>query len=374
MTYTVLNNFCITLGVAPVHKPTFYSYMRGETNVREGWNAKAVRQGVRYCDLAIDTVMRSGKPVTLMVDGRYDSARSAQHCTVTTIEYDTRLVVDVHTLRPKTEGKASTQLEVPAVVRLLRGLLSRGLKIRCIVSDDFAALSPQLERLGIEWQKDCHHKVKNVRKALRKALKVPKKLNNPHQCVSEAQLLEFTKRELLDVLSNRFGPGCLTQKEERLKKSDFVGVVLKKMYPYGTTTNEQSLIVDPNGVTDFHVHEAGLWFLRAAELCRDEGGDSVSLHNDIMMIAEHWAGDHLRCMGDKELLCGRGGGPTRLPLYTRDDPVYDIIRRTLGRHCSTTVCSYYTEFRHTSAVETFQGRSSSTRRSPCTSRSRMSRV
>ncbi|GBG87568.1 hypothetical protein CBR_g45626 [Chara braunii] len=296
MTYTVLNDFCIALGVAPVHKPTFYSCMRGEPNVHEGWNAKVVRQGVRYSDLAIDTVMRSGRPVTFMVDGRYDSARSAHHCTVTAIECDTRLVVGVHTLRPKKEGKASNQLEVPAVVRLLRGLLSRGLKIRCVVSDDCAALGPQLERLGIKWQKDCHHKVKNIRKALRKVvkLKVPKKLNNRHQCVSKSQFMQFTKKELLDALTDRFGPG-------------------------------------------------------------DEGGDFVTLHNDVMMIADHWAGDHSRCVADRELLCSKAGGPSRLPLYTHNDPVYDIIRHTLGRHCSTTVCSYYTKFRHTSTVETFQG-------------------
>ncbi|GBG88124.1 hypothetical protein CBR_g46613, partial [Chara braunii] len=182
MTYTILNDFCIALGVAPVHKPTFYSCMRGEPNVREGWNAKVVRQGVRYCDLTIDKVMGSGRPVTLMVDGRFDSARSAQHCNVTVIECDTRLV-----------------------------------------------------------------------------------------------------------------------------------------------------------------------------LCRDEGGDFVTVHNDIMMIADHWARDHSRCVADRELLCSKAGGPSRLPPYTHDDLVYDIIRQTLGRHCNTTVCSYYTEFRHTSTVETFQG-------------------
>ncbi|GBG63501.1 hypothetical protein CBR_g38569 [Chara braunii] len=356
-TYTVLNDFCIAFGVAPVHKPTFYSCMRGEPNVHEGCNAKVVRQSVRYCDLAIDTVMRLGRPVTWMVDGRYDSARSAQHCTVTAIECDTRLVVGVHTLRPKNEGKASNQLEVPAVVRLLRGLLSRGLKIRCVVSDDCAALGPQLERLGIEWQKDCHHKVKNIRKALRKVvtLKVPKKLNNPHQCMSESQFMQFTKQELLDALTDRFGPGSLTTKEERLKKSDFVALVMSKMYPYGTMKNNKSLVVDADGVTELHMHEVGHWFLRASQLCRDEGGDFVTLHNDVMMIADHWAGDHSRCVADRELLCSKAGGPSRLPLYTHDDPVYDIIRQTLGRHCSTTVCSYYTEFRHTSTVETFQG-------------------
>ncbi|GBG71332.1 hypothetical protein CBR_g8754 [Chara braunii] len=318
MTYTVLNDFCIAFGVAPVHKPTFYSCMRGEPNVCEGWNAKVVRHSVRYCDLAIDTVMRSGRPVTLMVDGRYDSARSAQHCSVTAIECDTRLVVGVHTLRPKNEGKASNQLEVPAVVRLLRGLLSRGLKIRCVVSDDCAALGPQLERLGIEWQKDSHHKVKNIRKAFRKVVTLPRKLNNPYQCVSESQFMQFTKKELLDALTDRFGPGSLTAKEERLKKSDFVALVMSKMYP-------------------------------------DEGGDFVTRHNDVMMIADHWAGDHTRCVADREFLCSKAGGPSRLPLYTHDDPVYDIIRQTLGRHCSTTVCSYYTEFCHTSTVETFQG-------------------
>ncbi|GBG77957.1 hypothetical protein CBR_g25887 [Chara braunii] len=358
MTYTVvLNDFCIALGVAPVHKPTFYSCMRGEPNVREGWNAKVVRQGVRYCDLAIDTIMRSGRPVTLMVDGRYDSARSAQHCTVTAIECDTRLVVGVHTLWPKQEGKASNQLEVPAVVRLLRGLLSRGFKIQCVVSDDCAALGPQLERLGIEWQKDCHHKLKKICKALRKVvtLKVPKKLNNPHQCVSESQFMQFTKKKLLDALTDRYGPGCLTAKEEQLKKSDFVAVVMSKMYPYDTIKNNKTLVVDADGVSEFHMHEVGHWFLRASQLCRDEGGDFVTLHNDVMMITDHWAGDHSRCVADRELLCLKAGGSSRLPLYTHDDPVYDIIRQTLGRHCSTTVYSYYTEFRHTSMVETFQG-------------------
>ncbi|GBG91905.1 hypothetical protein CBR_g53964 [Chara braunii] len=297
MTYTVLNDFCIAFGVAPVHKPTFYSCMRGEPNVREGWNAKVVRQSVRHCDLAIDTVMRSGRPVTLMVDGRYDSAMSAQHC-ITAMECDTRLVVGVHTLRPKNEGKALNQHEVPAVVRLLRGLLSRGLKIRCVVSDDCAALGPQLERLGIEWQKDCHHKVKNIRKTLRKVvtLKVPKKLSNPHQCVSESQFMQFTK-ELLDALADHYGPGSLTTKEERLKKSDFVALVMSKMYPYGTMKNNKSLVVDADGVTEFHMHEVGHWFLRASQLCRDEGGDFVTLHNDVMMIADHWGGDHSRPSG-----------------------------------------------------------------------------
>ncbi|GBG82740.1 hypothetical protein CBR_g36269 [Chara braunii] len=322
VTYTVLNDFCIAFGVTPVHKPTFYSCMRGEPNVREGWNAKVIRQSVRYCDLAIDTVMRSGRPVTLMVDGRYDSARSAQHCTITAIECDTRLVVGVHTLQPKNEGKASNQLEVPAVVRLLRGLLLRGLKIRCVVSDDCAALGPQLERLGIEWQKDCHHKVKNIRKAIRKVvtLKVPKKLNNPHQCVSESQFMQFTKKELLDALMDRYEPGSLTAKEERLKKSDFVALVMSKMYPFA------------------EMREA-----------------TLSLCTIMSMIADHMAGDHSRCVADRELLCSKGGGPSRLPLYTHDDPVYDIIHQTLGRHCSTTVCSYYTEFRHMSTVATFQG-------------------
>ncbi|GBG80143.1 hypothetical protein CBR_g30511 [Chara braunii] len=257
MTYTVLNVFCIAFGVTPVHKPTFYSCMRGEPNVHDGWNAKVVRQSVRYCDLAIDTVMRSGRPVTLMVDGRYDSARSAQHCTVTGIECDTRLV--------------------------------------------------------------------------------------------------FTKKELLDALTDRFGPGSLTAKEERLKKSDFVALVMSKMYPYGTMKNNKFLVVDADGVTEFHMHEVGHWFLRASLLCRDEGGDFVTLHNDVMMIVDHWAGDHSRCVADRELLCSKAGDPSRLPLYTHDDPVYDIIRQTLGGHCNTTVCSYYTEFHHTSTVETFQG-------------------
>ncbi|GBG85328.1 hypothetical protein CBR_g39895 [Chara braunii] len=142
LTFMLLDNFCVGLGMCLVHKPTFYKFMRTEPGGVEGWNAEVVRQGINYCELAIDTVMHRGEPVTLMVDGRYDSVTGAQHCTVTSMEYETRLVVGVHTLRPKIEGKASNALEVPAVVQLLRGLMEKGLKIRCIVSDDCATLGP----------------------------------------------------------------------------------------------------------------------------------------------------------------------------------------------------------------------------------------
>ncbi|GBG78427.1 hypothetical protein CBR_g26456 [Chara braunii] len=224
-----------------------------------------------------------------MIDGRYDSARGVQHCTVTAIEYNAHLVVGICTLRPKIEGKASKQLEAPAVVRLLRGLLAKGLRSRTVISNDCATLGPQLQALDIAWQKDCHHKIKNIRKHFQKilTLKEAKRVSNPHQCVSESKLMSFTKKEMLDALATRFGSSTLTLKEERLKKSEFVAIVLQKMCPFGTLTNAQRLTVDLDGVTEFHAHEVGMWFLCASQLCRDEGGDAETLHRDIMMIAEH---------------------------------------------------------------------------------------
>ncbi|GBG86672.1 hypothetical protein CBR_g41734 [Chara braunii] len=256
------------LGMCSVHKPTFYKFMHTEPGGAEGWNAKVVRQGIKYCELVIDPVMRRGESVTLMVDGRYDSARGAQHCTVTTMEYETRLVVGVHTLRPKIEGKASNALEVPAVVQLLRWLMDKGLKIRCVVSDDCAALGPKLRAMNIEWQKDCHHKIKNIRKHFHSMLqlKEAKKVSSPHDCVSEAQFMQFTKKRLKEALEQRFGPDVLTPVEERLKKSDFVAVVMRKMYPYGSRLNPQAWETDPDGLTEYHAHEVGMWFLRACQL------------------------------------------------------------------------------------------------------------
>ncbi|GBG69100.1 hypothetical protein CBR_g3798 [Chara braunii] len=305
--YTLLDNLCVALGLCSMHKPTFYKFMCTDVEVEEGCNSKVCRQGLRYCELAIDIVMRRGEPVTLMVDGRYDSARSAQHCTVTPIEYETRLVVGVHTLHQKTERKVSNALEVSAVVRLLRGLLERGLKIRCVVSDDCAALGPQLRAMNIECQKDCHHKIKNIRKHFRDMLKLKatKKVSNPHQCVSESQLMQFTKKELMEALTARFGPGTLTPKEKRLKKSEFVAVVMQKMYPYDSITNNQQLTVDPDDVMEFHAHEV-----------EDAG---------------------------------------RLPLFSREDDMYELILHVMGKQCSTDITLYYIEFLHTSAVETFQG-------------------
>ncbi|GBG84712.1 hypothetical protein CBR_g39088 [Chara braunii] len=301
-----------------VHKPTFYKFMCTEPGGAEGWNAKVIRQGIKYCELAIDTVMRRGEPVTLMVDGRYDSARGAQHYTVTAMYYETRLVVGVHTLRLKIEGKASNALEVPALVQLLRGLMEKGLNIRCVVSDDCVALGPQLRAMNIEWQKDCHHKIKNIRKHFHSMLqlKEAKKVSNPHECVSEAQLMQFTNKQLKEALEQRFGPDVLTPAEERMKKSDFVAVVMRKI---------------------------------------EEGGDADSLHRDIMLVVDHWASDNSGCVDGREVLCEKVGGRARLPLYSRTDTVYELVLRVLDKQCSTNITSYYVEFRHTSAVDTFQG-------------------
>ncbi|GBG74674.1 hypothetical protein CBR_g19082 [Chara braunii] len=298
LTFTLLDNFCVCLGMCSVHKPTFYKFMRTEPGGPEGWNAKVVRQGIKYCELAIDTVIRRGELVTLMVDGRYDSVKGAQHCTVTSMEYETRLVVGIHTLRPKIEAKASNALEVSAVVQVLRGLMDKGLKIRCVVSDDCAALGPKLRAMNIEWQKDCHHKIKNIRKHFHSMLqlKEAKKVSSPHDCVSEAQFMQFTKKRLKEALEQHFGPDVLTPAEERMKKSDFVAVVIRKMYPYGSRLNARALETDPGGLTEYHAHEVGMWFLRACQLCREEGGDADSLYRDILLVADHWAGDHSGCV------------------------------------------------------------------------------
>ncbi|GBG72653.1 hypothetical protein CBR_g12227 [Chara braunii] len=335
----------------------FYKFMRTEAGEAEGWNAKVVRQGIKYCELAIDTVLRRGEPVTSMVDGPYDSARGAQHCTVTTMEYETRLVLGVHTLRPKIEGKASNALEIPAVMQLLRGLMEKGLKIWCVVSDDCAALGPQLRALQIEWQKDCHHKIKIIRKHFQSMLqlKEAKKVSNLHEYVSEAQFMQFTKKQMMEALEQRFGPSILTPAEERMKKSDFVVAVMRKMYPYGSRSNARALETDPDGLTEYHAHEVGMRFLRACQLCRDEGGDANEFHCDIMLVAAHWADDRSGCVRGREVLCEKVGGPARLPLYSRTDTVYELVLRVLGKQCSTNITPYYVEFRHTSAVETFHG-------------------
>ncbi|GBG76851.1 hypothetical protein CBR_g23066 [Chara braunii] len=292
-----------------------------------------------------------------MVDGRYDSARDAQHCTVTAMEYETRLVVGVHTLRLKIEGKTSNALKVPAVVQLLRGLMDKGLKIRCVVSDDCAALGPKLRAMNIEWQKGCHHKKKNICKHFHSMLQLKegKKVSSPHDCMLEAQFMQFTKKRLKEALEQRFRPEVLTPAEERMKKSDFVAVVMRKMYPYGSRLNARALETDPHGLTEYHAHEVGMWFLRACQLFREEVGDADSLHRDIMLVVDHWASDHSGCVDGREVLCEKAGGRARLPLYSRTDTVYELIVRVLDKQCRTNITPYYVEFWHTSAVKTFQG-------------------
>ncbi|GBG65941.1 hypothetical protein CBR_g54233 [Chara braunii] len=186
-------------------------------------------------------------------------------------------------------------------------------------------------------------------------LKEAKKVSSPHDCVSEAQFMQFTKKRLKEALEQRFGPDVLTPAEERLKKSDSVAIVMRKMYPYGSRLNPRALETDPDGLTEYHAHEVGMWFLCARQLCRDEGGDADSLHRDIMLVADHWAGDHSGCVDGREVLCEKAGGRARLPLCSRTDMVYELVLRVLDKQCSTNITPYYVEFRHTSAVETFQG-------------------
>ncbi|GBG58985.1 hypothetical protein CBR_g24334 [Chara braunii] len=170
-----------------------------------------------------------------------------------------------------------------------------------------------------------------------------------------SQFMQFTKKRLKEALEQRFGPDILTPVEERLKKSDFVAVVMRKMYPYGSRLNARALETDPDGLTEYHAHEVGMWFLRACQLCREEGGDADSLHRHIMLVADHWAGDHSGCVDGREVLCEKACGRARLPLYSCTDTVYELVLRVLNKQCNTNITPYYVEFLHTSAVETFQG-------------------
>ncbi|GBG78282.1 hypothetical protein CBR_g26313 [Chara braunii] len=354
-TYTVLNSLCTGLGMKTVNKGKFYKFFSDVGGTKGGWNTKTVKLACRFFDAAIRTVMEDGKPVTLMIDGRYDSSRSSQHCTVTAMDFHTRLIVGIVTLRPKYGGKASSQLEPPAVMRLLQELEERGLATQEVVTDDCQALGPGFREKGLRWQKDVWHKVKNLARNFSKHVKLGKatKKKNLEECETEAQIMQMNKEDIVVAHDRLFPNEKLTPKQRRSTKPVIVDLVFKKMYPEGNA-RASTRVVDPDGVSEYHLLELRRWFMKACELSAGEGLDDAStLASDIHMLVDHWAGDHSRCVGERQALCEVAGGPCRLPMFSIAAAAYKDASYFFGRQCSVEKMSHYTLNRATSAVETF---------------------
>ncbi|GBG84368.1 hypothetical protein CBR_g38340 [Chara braunii] len=297
----------------------------------------------------------SNDPVVVLVDGRYDSSRDAQHCTVKAMDLKSGMIVGTETMLRGNES--SWKLETQCVGKLLHRLKDeKNLIIAKVVHDDCGAVDVILRRMNIDSQKCMWHKAKTLVKRLREAVRGTKTVKPVvvGACEHVREVKCFTKKELELLLETKcvHVPGVSTK-----KKDELVEIVWGVLFPNEAGKALPDDVVEIDALQTLHCNaaeEAKEWLYgacRVRERAKDDDGDVLATH--VQHLANHWVGDHSRC--DKELsnLCKAAGGPDREPLYEAGARVHLAIVLCLEQFASNTKMAYYTRVRMTFNNECF---------------------
>lgn len=127
-----------------------------------------------------------GRDIIILGDGRMDSpGHTAQYCSYTFMEYDTKTILYILTMDKRATEKKSTNLEKACFVQGLRFLLDKGLRIVEVVTDAHVQVASVMKKdfPNIRHSFDIWHGTKNLGK---KIIKVGQEKN-------KKDLLPWTK-------------------------------------------------------------------------------------------------------------------------------------------------------------------------------------
>ncbi|GBG60038.1 hypothetical protein CBR_g369 [Chara braunii] len=355
MTHTQLNNLLMGLGMKKVRKETFYNFFRDEGKGSRQWLRHMERVTQRSFNKVIARLRRSNDPLVVLVDGRYDSSRDAQHCTVTALDLKSGMIVGTETMLRG--GESSWRLETQCVEKLLHRLKDEhNLIIAEVVHDDCGAVDVILRRMNIDSQKCMWHKAKTLVKRLREAVRATKtvKPSVVGACEHVRELRCFTKKELEVWLETK---GVRVAGAATKKKDELVEIVWGVLFPNEAGKPLEDDVVEIDALEGLHCNaaeEAKEWLYgacRMRERGRDDDGDVLASH--VQHLADHWVGDHSMCGKELSNLCNAAGGSEREPLYEAGGRVHAVVSRCLQQFASNTKMAYYTRARMTFNNECF---------------------
>ncbi|GBG62472.1 hypothetical protein CBR_g30793 [Chara braunii] len=316
MTCTQLDNLARGLGMRHMSEDTFYRFFRDSGSGLRQWGRHARRVAKKSYNRVISRLKSSNEPVVLLLDGRYDSSRDAQYCTVTTMELESRQIFGMQTLRK--DNDSSWRLEKRCVDMLLSRLVNeKNLVIAEVVHDDCTTVEVLLRALDIDSQKCLWHKAKSLLKRLREVVRRTKlvKPKIVDDCEHVLEIRMFTKKEL---------SAWLPQQGKPLEID----------------------VVEVDALESFHPkcgEEVKEWFYGACKLRASEGdddGEVLAIH--VKHLDNHWTSDHSMCNDELSGLCKADGGKERSPLYEKGGRLHVAIMYCLRDFASATKMSFYT--------------------------------
>ncbi|GBG80320.1 hypothetical protein CBR_g30688 [Chara braunii] len=282
MTYTQLNNLLWGLGMRKVRNETLYNFFRDDGPGSRQWLRHVERVTKKSFAKVIVRLRRSNDPVVVLVDGRYDSSRDAQHCTVTAVDLKSGMIVGMETMLRGNES--SWKLETQCVEKLLHRLKDeKNLIIAEVVHDDCGAVGIILRRMNIDSQKCMWHKAKTLVKRLREAVRGTKTVKPAAvgACEHVREVKCFTKKELELWLESKcvHVAGVSTR-----KKDELVEIVWGVLFPDEAGKALSDDVVEIDALQTLHCNaaeETKEWLYGACRLrerAKDDDGDVLATH------------------------------------------------------------------------------------------------
>ncbi|GBG81736.1 hypothetical protein CBR_g33915 [Chara braunii] len=347
MTCTQLDNLTRGLGMRHVSEDTFYRFFRDSGLGSRRWGRYVRRVAEKSYNRVIFRLKSSNEPVVLLLDGRYDSSRDVQHCTVSAMELESRQIVGTQTLRK--DNDSSWRLEKRCIDMLLSRLVNeKNLVIAEVVHDDCTVVDVLLRALDIDSQKCLWHKAKSLLKRLREAVRRTKlvKLKIVDDCEHVREIRMFTKKEFSAWLREK---GLQQPIPVNTKKDTIVEWVWWTLFPVQQGKPLEIDVVEADALESRHPQcgeEVKEWFYGACKLRASEGdGDGEVLAIHVQHLGNHWAGDHSMCNDELSGLCKAAGGKERSPLYEKGGRLHVAIMDCLREFASATKMSFYTRAR-----------------------------
>ncbi|KAL3697944.1 hypothetical protein R1sor_012020 [Riccia sorocarpa] len=255
-----------------------------------------------------EQLQRTGRPLVVYVDCRFDSSRSGYHGTLPVINVADDKVIEMVTLTRKETG-SSWRIESAALEKALTLLEERGLNISEVIHDDCAQVDSMLAARSIVSQKDLWHKCKNLMSKFKELLQ--EKRRTPTDSTVEAattiaQVAVFSVQQLRDY--------CWQQS---LQQTGSKLLLVQRVFE-GDTTPEL--------------------------LTRD-------IHN----AADHWAGNHATCRtlpGTKKCVVENWSGIQERK-YPQDGETHKAVKDFMKKYITESKMKFYLRARENYISETF---------------------
>ncbi|KAL3700323.1 hypothetical protein R1sor_018345 [Riccia sorocarpa] len=242
-----------------------------------------------------EQLQRTGRPLVVYVDCRFDSSRSGYHGTLPVINVADDKVIEMVTLTRKETG-SSWRIESAALEKALTLMEERGLNISEVIHDDCAQVDCMLAARNIVSQKDLWHKCKNLMSKFKELLQ--EKRRTPTDSTVEAattiaQVAVFSVQQLRDYCRQH----SLQQAGPKLLLVQRVSVHLNLPEAGGTTEIQRTRPLRyPELASHDITYKLKSWIYTCAKNAALRGDTTPQLLTlDIHNAVDHWAGDHATC-------------------------------------------------------------------------------